>query len=261
MFSLRPALLPLFKNQSYIVRCGLAKGLKRKSGLGFIPQIIPLTQEEKFLMNLDLGGKTIYDVGGYEGIFTIFFARAVGNTGRVITFEPNPENYGKLIENIRLNKFDNVVALSVGLGKREEKATLVFNPSAFGFGSIEKEIKAIILLQKGAKSVEVEVDSIDHLIMINNWPKPDFIKVDVEGLEMDVLLGARETIKEFRPKLLVEIHNGTVDWNIKNRQRVVGFLIASGYCIYCVELGEMITSINTKILVDKNPLVIHLYCY
>ena len=58
------ALMSLVKNYIYTSKSGLVKGLKRKGGLGFIPR--PLTREEKFLMNLDLNGQTIYDIGGLK---------------------------------------------------------------------------------------------------------------------------------------------------------------------------------------------------
>ena len=56
------ALMSLVKNRVNTSRSGLAKGLKLKSRLGFIPR--PLSLEEKFLMNLDIHGQTIYDIGG-----------------------------------------------------------------------------------------------------------------------------------------------------------------------------------------------------
>jgi hypothetical protein len=80
----------LVKNRVYTSRSGLAKGLKLKSGLGFFPR--PLTPEDTFLMNLDINGQTIYDIGGCVGIFTMFFARSVGKRGKVITFDPNHWN-------------------------------------------------------------------------------------------------------------------------------------------------------------------------
>ena len=61
----------LVKNRVYTSRSGLTKGLKLKSGLGFISR--PLTREEKFLTNLDTNGQTIYDIGGNVGTFTMFF--------------------------------------------------------------------------------------------------------------------------------------------------------------------------------------------
>lgn len=253
---------PLMKNHIYTVRHGLAKGLKRKGGLGFIPQmyvpqIVQLTREEKFLMNLDLRGQTVYDIGGAEGLFTIFFGRAVGKKGKVVTFEPHPEHYNKIIENIKLNKFNHVEVRQIALGKERKKATLAFLPLAPGSGSLQENIRARILQLKGGKTVEVEVDSLDRQIATSSLPKPDFIKIDVQGVELDVLLGMSRTIKEYRPKFFVEVHGGYKNWKIKNLLRIVGFLIANGYSIYHVESEQMITSSNAQIVKEDE----HLYCF
>ena len=78
-------LQPFVADRVYVVRHGLAKGLKRRGGLGFVPQMGRLSLEETFLEGLDLAGQTVYDIGGYEGVFTLFFARRVGPSGRVVT--------------------------------------------------------------------------------------------------------------------------------------------------------------------------------
>ncbi len=249
------ALRPLFKNYVYTVGNGIAKGLMRKGGLGFIPQISPLTQEEKFFLALDLNGQVIYDIGGYEGIFTLFFAQAAGKNGRVITFEPNPDNYNKIIENVKLNRFNNVEVWQMGVGKKRDKTTLVFHPSGPGSGSAQEDIKSQVLKRKGAKAIRVEIDSLDNLITTNNLPKPNFIKIDVEGLETDVLLGMVETIKKYNPKLYIEIHGVDMQKKIENVQKVVEFLITRGYSIYHVESEEIITSSNAQIAKEG-----HLYC-
>src|SRR3990172_8560806 len=88
----------LLKNHVYTVRYGIAKGLKVRGGFGFLPSVVINTSlEEEFLMGLDLRGHTVYDIGGYWGAFTIFFAKAVGRTGRVVTFEPNPQNFNRIL--------------------------------------------------------------------------------------------------------------------------------------------------------------------
>jgi len=96
---------PLFKNYTYTIRRGLAKGLKKKGGLSFIPGSNILSKEDAFLQELDLKGKIIYDIGAFEGTFTLFFSRSTGSQGRVITFEANPLNYQIVIENVNLNRF------------------------------------------------------------------------------------------------------------------------------------------------------------
>lgn len=245
---------PLFKNYIYTVNHGIAKGLKKKGGLGFVPYPMPLTQEERFLINLDLKDQTIYDIGGYEGVFTLFFARAVGEGGRVITFEPNTENFKKIVENVKLNKFDNVKIIPIGLGKNREKMKLTFCRSDLGIGSVQEEIKRQILSKKGARTIEVEIDSLDNQIRDNNLPLPDFVKIDVEGLEMDVLLGMRETIK-YKPKFFIEIHGIGEQRKIENAKRVIEFLIANSYSIYHIESKEKVSLFNAQIAKEG-----HLYC-
>jgi FkbM family methyltransferase len=243
----------LVKNCVYTSRSGLAKGLKRKSGLGFIPRLP--TQEEKFLRDLDIKGQTIYDIGGDAGIFTMFFARSVGKSGKTITFEPNPWCYNRILEHLKLNNFDNVEVHQIALGKKTGKATLAVWKSETGTGSLQEDIKASILQEKCSKTIQVEIDSLDSQIITNNLPKPDFVKIDVEGLEMDVLDGMRGIIKDYKPKLFIEIHGVDMQRKIENVQRVVDFLITREYCIYHIESGETITSSNAQIAREES-----LYC-
>lgn len=249
-------LRPLVKNHIYTSRSGLIKGLKKKGGLGFIPKR-PLTREEKFLLGLDINGQTIYDIGGYIGMFTIFFARSVGKNGKVLTFEPNPRNCTMIFEHLKLNNLNNVEVHQIALGKKREKATLAVRKSETGTGSLQEDIKASILQEKGAETIQVEIDTLDNQITTNNLPKPDFVKIDVEGLEMDVLDGMRGIIKDYKPKLFIEIHGVDVQRKIENVQTVVDFLIAREYSIYHIESGETITSSNSNAQIAKEG---HIFC-
>lgn len=249
-------LRPLLKNHIYTSRNGLTKGLKQKGGLGFIPKRL-LTQEEKFLLGLDINGQTIYDIGGNAGIFTIFFARSVGKKGKVITFEPNPQCCNMILEHLKLNNLNNVEVHQIALGKNREKATLAVRKSETGTGSLQEDIKASILQEKGAETIQVEIDTLDNQITTNNLPKPDFVKIDVEGLEMDVLHGMSETIEAHKPKLFIEVHGVDMQRKIENVQRVVEFLIAREYSIYHIESGETITSSNSNAQIAKEG---HIFC-
>lgn len=241
------------KSHIYTARSGLAKGLKRKGGLGFIPRQLSL--EEKFLLSLDINGQTVYDIGGAAGIFTIFFARSVGKNGKVITFEPNPWNCNMIFEHLRLNNFDNVEVKQIALGKKREKGILAVRKSETGTGSLQEDIKASILQEKGAETIQIEIDILDNQVITNNLPKPDFVKIDVEGLEMDVLGGMQRIINDCKPKLFIEIHGIGVQRKIENAQRVVGFLVAHEYSIIHIESGEVITSSNAQIAKEG-----HIFC-
>jgi FkbM family methyltransferase len=177
--------------------CGLVKGLKRKGGLGFIRMPLRLTPEERFLMSLELKGKTIYDIGGHIGFLTLFFARSVGNTGKVITFEPNPESCAKLQENVRLNNFVNVEIKGIGLGKKREKRALAVRREEPATGSMEENIQSKILKEKWTKTFQVEIDSLDSQIELNSLPKPDFVKIDVEYFDTIQVI----SLNPFIPKL------------------------------------------------------------
>jgi FkbM family methyltransferase len=247
------ALRSLVKNRIYKSRSGLSKGLKRKGGFRFIPR--PLSLEEKFLLHLDLNGQTIYDIGAYEGILTIFFARSVGKNGKVITFEPNPLNCNIIFDHLKLNNFGNVEVKQIALGKKRENATLAFRKLETGIGSLQEDIKASILQKKDAQTIQVELDTLDNQIIINSLQKPDFVKIDVEGLEMDVLDGMCWTIKSYKPKLFIEIHGVNLQSKIENVQKIVEFLIAHEYSIYHVESEKRITPPNAQVAIMG-----HLYC-
>ena len=185
----------------------------------------------------------------------MFFVQAAGKNGKVITFEPNPQNYKWILEHLKLNNLANVDVYQVAIGREADTMALVFQKSQTGTGSLREDIKTSILRSRDAKTILVRVDSLDSQIVTNNLPKPDFVKIDVEGLEMDVLQGMVKTIEGCKPNLFVEIHGVDVQRKIQNVQRVVDILIAGGYSIYSVESGEIITSLNAQIAKEG-----HLYC-
>ncbi len=130
---------PLTRNFVYTLRSGLAKGLKRKGGIGFIPR--SNTAEENFLFSLSLKGKTILDIGGFIGIHALFFARAVTETGKVFTFEPNPQNYPEIIKNLKINNIKNVDLLNVGVSSKKGSEKLVYRFREPGGGHLMTKLK------------------------------------------------------------------------------------------------------------------------
>ena len=245
------ALNRLLAGHAYTARHGLAKGLKRRGGLAFLPTFVPrstrMLEEERFLANLDLDGQVIYDVGGDQGIYTIFFAKRVGPRGKVITFEPNPASYKRIMANVELNGFENVDVLPIGLGREQERLSFVFPALDTGRGTAERAIASQILREKGARTIEIEVKSLDSEIRGADLPKPDFVKIDVEGLEMDVLLGMSGTIAECKPRLFIEIHGADMQSKLDNVTRVVAFLRGHGYALYHVESKQRIDLSNAGV--------------
>lgn len=229
-------LQPLLTNNVYTVRHGLAKGLKRKGGLGFVPYAGRPPREETFLERLDLANKTVYDVGGYEGVFTLFFARRIGAGGRLVTFEPNPHNYAKILENVRLNGFHNVEVRPIAVGSHAGRATLVFPTDETARGSLVGDIQDQIRHEKSVEAADVEIDSLDHQLALG-LPEPDFVKIDVEGFELDVLRGMGGLLARRRPELYIEIHGADMRKKLENVSAVVEYLWLSGYGVRHVESG------------------------
>lgn len=249
----------VFKNQIYTARHGLAKGLKRRGGLGFLPAAIASApervEEETFLLSLSLEGQTIYDVGGDQGIYTVFFASKVGNRGRVVTFEPNPESRRRIVANVELNQFQNVVVRPIGLGAQKGKLTFVFPEDEPARGSADAGIQAQILKEKNTRTIEIEINSLDDETSSFGLPEPDLVKIDVEGLEMDVLLGMKETIRKSRPNLFIEVHGADVQSKDDNARQVVKFLLDAGYSVFHVESKQDIRHANIEAARQG-----HIYC-
>jgi FkbM family methyltransferase len=249
----------MFKNHVYVSKHGPAKGLKRKGGLAFLPEFVPrdtaMAREEAFIEKLNLTGQTVYDIGGDQGIYTLFFARKVGEQGRVITFEPNPISYEQILANVELNEFHHVEVRNIGLGEQKSKLSFVFPGFDPGRGSADEKIKAQILREKGTRVTEIEINALDDEITEAKLPKPGFAKIDVEGLEMSVLLGMKQTLLNHHPLLLIEIHGADVESKTQNIRQVVSYLLECGYNIHHVESGANITDSNAPDAKEG-----HLYC-
>lgn len=235
---LRSALIHFWKDRTYIVKYGISKGFLRRGGTEFIPR--PLSKEEKLVVDLDLAGQTVYDIGANEGVFSMFFSKAVAPMGKVIAFEPHPANCSKLLEHMRLNNISNVTLVTTGVGKENGNATLIYREDDLAVSTVVEGRGRRILDEKAGKAIEIEVDTLDRLS--RTLPKPDFIKIDVEGAELEVLLGMEEIIRTHRPRLLIEIHGmgGGKQSKIDNGKKVIHFLAARGYSIYHVETSEWI---------------------
>jgi len=127
----------LFEHYSYTVRHGLLRGLKRKGGLGWVPEVFSKsieTPEIEFWRKLSLDGLTVYDVGSFEGLLALFFA---SRAKQVICYEPNSRNHGCLTDNIALNGFTNVRVRKTGVGEAPQEIRLVWNPAMPGGASAE----------------------------------------------------------------------------------------------------------------------------
>jgi FkbM family methyltransferase len=236
----------LTQDKIYTMRSGPARGLKRRGGFGFIPWAA--SREEVFLSGLDLRGKTVFDIGGYEGIYTLFFARAVGPAGKVVTFEPNPVNCARIRENLQLNGITNVILKPLALADHKVRADLLFPVDEPARGSLRADYQCDLARRFPSRTVAVDVDTLDN--QLSDLPAPHFIKIDVEGAELEVLLGMSRTLRELQPALFIEVHTGV------HPAALLNVLGDAGYQAWNIERDIALNSGNTAAY--KNG---HLYCY
>lgn len=234
----------LFDGYVYTMRRGLAKGLRRKGGLGFVPNWIARgthdTAETRFLAALDLKDKVVFDIGGFQGLLTMFFATRARS---VVVYEPNPDSRRRLQDNLGLNGISNVIVRPVGVGAEAGEFELVFDPLMAGGASADAHVSGQIRTTAGHLRVErIRVVSVDDDIAQNGLPVPSFVKIDVEGMELDVLRGMRRLLRSARPALYIEMHGATPDEKRANARRVLEELAASGYGdVTHVESGSRVT--------------------
>lgn len=158
-----------------------------------------------FLGQILKPGMTMLDVGANEGLYTLFSASRVGGTGRVVAFEPSSRERRKLQHNVARNQLGNVTVVPAAVGSREGTAALQI---ASGVHSGHNTLGALVYDDAPSVGVErVSVERLDSVLDRLGVVRVDIVKIDVEGSEMGVLDGARETLAAHRPVLLVEAND------------------------------------------------------
>jgi FkbM family methyltransferase len=243
----------IFSNVTYTIRHGLASGMRRKGGLGFLPIHVDDTAETRFFRSLDLAGKTVYDIGGFEGVLTLFFA---SKAREVVTFEPNPRNYQRCVENVRLNNLANVRVLNRGVSSAAGELEMIYDPLMPGAASANNEIgRQIKSSVKTSQTLRIPVATLDADIESLDLPTPEFIKIDIEGMELHALQGMSGTLAAYHPRLFIELHGAEMADKIENATAVIKLLEQQGYSIYDVENAAYITSAEVQ-----TPPPSHLFC-
>ena len=156
-------------------------------------------------------GMVALDIGANVGAYTVLLAQWVEKAGRVYAFEPSGPAFRGLVRHLSLNDQDDVVRpLAVAVSDREGSGTLIVAPTA-------GESRLTGDLGQGS-GVTVAVTTID-IFCAREGVQPSFIKVDVEGEELAVLRGARETIRMAgnRLALFVELHPSI--WTLNGTSR------------------------------------------
>ena len=171
-------------------------------------------------------GDIFIDVGAQVGYYSLVASRRVGRTGRVVSVEPNPPTIERLQRNIRLNNATNVTIQQVACTDTEK--TLHF------FQSNVANTGESSFSEKNAHSkreIEVRGVPLDSIVRTLDLRRIDLVKIDVEGAELEVLRGMKESLAKYRPKLIVELQKETLENLGASLEEVYEFFRANGYTL------------------------------
>jgi FkbM family methyltransferase len=149
----------------------------------------------RLLQSLKTAGWTCFDVGANVGAITLALAKFVGATGKVYAFEPGPPNLARLRANLALNGAlaARVEVTDAGVG---------CTPGELFWAEEQGNPGNALVGEHG--SHRIKIIALDDFVREHAVSKLDFVKIDVEGMEFEVMQGAAETLRRFRPMLYFE---------------------------------------------------------
>lgn len=154
----------------------------------------------------------VCDVGAHVGTFALKCARSP-RVSRVLAFEPEPENLGLLRANVVANRLSKVQVFPYALGSEPGRRRFYLSKSGTGHHSLAGA--------RNGPSFEVDVRPLDEVIEEIESPEIGFVKVDVEGFELEVLRGASRTLARDHPALAIELDS--------DKSAIVNLLRELGY--------------------------------
>ncbi len=171
---------------------------------------------ETFLMN-NLDSDSVYiDVGANNGYYyTLKVARAFPRA-KVYAFEPDRKILGHLKKNIEFNGLNNIVVVTQALSNYVGKADITADLEASNF--------LVVNSATGYRTSTIDCNTLDNFLTSNNLDRLSCIKVDIEGGEYNFLQGARQSILNFRPILVLEVNDQLLKRSNSSREEVISFM-------------------------------------
>jgi FkbM family methyltransferase len=175
-------------------------------------------------------GDVVVDIGAHMGRYTIIGSKRVGTNGKVVAIEANPSNFEMLNRNIKLNQLTNIISLNNAVYSKETKIKLYLPGEELGHTTYNTVMSD--RAKNEDKFVEVSANTLDYLLQLKEITDVNWVKIDVEGAEFEVLKGAHNLLLNSRNiVILMEVHGSLNDYRLK--------------------LEEFIRSYNLKIEFEK----------
>src|SRR5215203_1744493 len=160
-------------------------------------------------------GDIVVDIGAHIGRYTIISSKRVGANGKVIAIEADPSNFEMLNRNVQLNRLENIRTLNYAAFSKETKLKL-YLPAGDIFTKYNTIMSNWVWVKPEDKFVEVNANTLDNLLQQIGIKQVNWIKIDVEGAEFEVLKGAHDLLLNTKNIiLLMEVHGSPNDYRLK----------------------------------------------
>lgn len=172
----------------------------------------------------------IVDVGGFDGETSKMFALSLSEA-TILSFEPIKSNYDKILNNV--NEIKNIQVYNFGLGSYQKNAIInkTANISSSSLVTVESEIENEFFSEKlkVTDKEEITIKTLDEVVGSNQWV--NILKIDVQGYEMEVLLGAEQTLNKTNI-ILVEMQNHNFYKGAPQYNEIDAFLLSKGFILF-----------------------------
>jgi len=176
---------PTNYNFDIIVHPGVDKGLEKSIYYYGSYEAGTISVIGKYLRT----GDTFIDIGANIGFVSLCAANIVGSKGQIYSFEPEPDTHQILQNNIQINGFDQIIATEIALGSEPGSAP-IFGRTTEG----NRGAATMMVENNDTVGTEVQVETLDNFVDRHQISNIRMIKLDVEGWEKQVLLGAKKLL-------------------------------------------------------------------
>jgi FkbM family methyltransferase len=169
-------------------------------------------------------GDVCIDIGSNIGYYALLESRFIGNSGKIFAIEPSHQNIKLLNKNIKINNYNNIVSFQKAVGSKNHSGFLGLSESANQHSFVNKNLGPSILTE------EVQIVSLDTFLA--GKPYPQFIRMDLEGYEGEIIKGMKGIFRENKPlKIFIEFHTPLLK---DNGKELLSTLHDAGFIIKAV---------------------------
>jgi FkbM family methyltransferase len=180
-------------------------------------------------------GMVVFDVGANIGEISLCAAKRVADGGRVYCFEPMPALYETLTYNLSRNELAHAHPIRMGVSNKLGMAQIYRSESNFKDGTVHDGLGTLYPMNnRTTPAGKIQLTSLDAFCQEKQIDRLDLIKIDVEGSELDVLMGGKQTLKRYRPRLIIEVQNQTAEAGGANAEDVLSYLEDLDYSFFTI---------------------------